>query len=290
MDSKDRIKIVKRVSIITVIVNILLSVIKIIVGTIGFSSAIVADGIHSLSDVFTTIIAFLGVIMSAKKADDDHQYGHEKFEPVMSKILATVLIITAAFIGYKGIVNINNVENLVTPSKLNLIVAIISIITKEWMYRYTIVASVQINSSALRADAWHHRSDAMSSVGSLIGVGGAIFGVTILDPIASIVIAMIILKVAVEIYLKSIDEIMDKAANEETINRINELIMSVEGVLSVDELLTRQHVAFLYVDVEIGVKGELSLWESHEIAEKVHHLIEEKIESVKHCMVHVNPY
>lgn len=290
MDSKDRIKIVKRVSIITVIVNILLSVIKIIVGTIGFSSAIVADGIHSLSDVFTTIIAFLGVIMSAKKADDDHQYGHEKFEPVMSKILATVLIITAAFIGYKGIVNINNVENLVTPSKLNLIVAIISIITKEWMYRYTIVASVQINSSALRADAWHHRSDAMSSVGSLIGVGGAIFGVTILDPIASIVIAMIILKVAVEIYLKSIDEIMDKAANEETINRINELIMSVEGVISVDELLTRQHVALIYVDVEIGVKGELSLWESHEIAEKVHHLVEEKIESVKHCMVHVNPY
>ena len=290
MDSKNRIKIVKRVSIITVIVNILLSVIKIVVGTIGYSSAIVADGIHSLSDVFTTIIAFLGVTLSSKKADEDHQYGHEKFEPVMSKILATVLIITAVFIGYKGILNINNVENLVTPSKLNLIVAIISIITKEWMYRYTVVAAVRINSSALRADAWHHRSDAMSSVGSLIGVGGAILGITILDPIASIVIAMIILKVAVSIYLKSIDEIMDKSANEETILKINELIMSVEGVHSVDELLTRQHVALLYVDVEIGVKGELSLWESHEIAETVHLLIEEKIEIVKHCMVHVNPY
>jgi cation diffusion facilitator family transporter len=130
----------------------------------------------------------------------------------------------------------------------------------------------------------------MSSVGSLIGVGAAILGYKFFDPLAAIVIAVIILKVAIEIYLKSVDEVMDKSADDETIESIREVTESVEGVLSIDLLLTRQHVNLVYVDIEIGVKGDLSLWEAHEIAEAVHEQVEEKIESVKHCMVHVNPY
>jgi cation diffusion facilitator family transporter len=158
------------------------------------------------------------------------------------------------------------------------------------MYHYTVAAATKIKSSALKADAWHHRSDAMSSIGSLIGVGGAILGFKFFDPLAAIVIAIIILKVAVEIYLKSVDEVMDKSADEETIEQIRETVLNVEGVLSIDLLLTRQHVSLVYVDLEIGVKGDLSLWKAHEIAEEVHEKVENEIDTVKHCMVHVNPY
>lgn len=286
----DRVKVATRVSVLTVIVNIFLSVIKVIIGLVGHSSSIVADGIHSMTDVFTTVIAFVGVRLSAKKADEDHQYGHEKFEPVMSKVLATVLIVTALLIGYNGIKNMFNVEALVKPSVLNLFAAGISIVTKEWMYHYTVKAANKINSGALKADAWHHRSDAMSSIGSLIGVGGAILGFQFFDPLAAVVIAVIILKVAVDIYLKSVDEVMDKSANDETIQLIRDTATAVDGVLSIDLLLTRQHASVLYVDMEIGVKGDLTLWKAHDIAEEVHEEIEKHIPTVKHCMVHVNPY
>ncbi len=287
---ENRVKVAKRVSIITVLWNTILSIVKVVIGTLGHSGAIVADGIHSMTDVFTTIIAYAGVHLSAKKADDDHPYGHEKFEPVMSKILATVLIITGLLIGYNGIKNMFRADELVKPSTLNLIAAGLSIVVKEWMYRYTIKAADKINSSALKADAWHHRSDAFSSIGSLIGVGGAILGFKFLDPLAAVVISLIILKIAVEIYIKSVDEVMDKSADEETTTLIRECVHNVEGVVAIDLLLTRQHASVLYVDIEIGVNGDLSLWKAHAIAEKVHNVVEDEVESVKHCMVHVNPY
>lgn len=290
MENNERIKIATKVSLVTVIVNMFLSVIKVIIGTIGQSSSIVADGIHSMTDVFTTVIAYVGVRLSAKQADDDHPYGHEKFEPVMSKVLATVLIVTALLIGYSGLKNMFRADELVTPSRLNLIAALVSIIVKEWMYHYTVKAANKIKSSALKADAWHHRSDALSSIGSLLGVGAAILGYKFFDPLAAIVIAVIILKVAIEIYLKSVDEVMDKSADDETNDKIRQVALSVDGVLSVDLLLTRQHVSVIYVDMEIGVQGDLSLWKAHDIAENVHLKIEEEVESVKHCMVHVNPY
>lgn len=286
---ENRVEVAKKVSIVTVLWNTILSVIKIVVGLLGHSSAIVADGIHSMSDVFTTVIAFVGVQLSAKQADDDHQYGHEKFEPVMSKLLATVLIVTALFIGYNGIKSMFS-GNLETPSALNLAAAVLSIVVKEWMYRYTIKAANKINSSALKADAWHHRTDAFSSIGSLLGVGGAILGFKFLDPLAAVVIALIIIKVGVEIYMKSIDEIMDKSADEETTQQIRATVSKVEGVVAIDLLLTRQHASLIYVDIEIGVNGDLTLWRAHEIAERVHHAVEDEIELVKHCMVHVNPY
>ena len=287
---ENRVKVAKRVSIITVLWNTILSIVKVVIGTLGHSGAIVADGIHSMTDVFTTVIAYAGVHLSAKKADDDHPYGHEKFEPVMSKILATVLIITGLLIGYNGIKNMFRADELVKPSTLNLIAAGLSIVVKEWMYRYTKKAADKINSSALKADAWHHRSDALSSIGSLIGVGGAILGFKFLDPLAAVVIALIILKIAVEIYLKSIDEVMDKSADEDTTALIRECVQKVDGVVAIDLLLTRQHASVLYVDIEIGVNGDLSLWKAHAVAEKVHNVVEDEVESVKHCMVHVNPY
>lgn len=286
----ERVKIATRVSIVTVIVNAFLSVIKVLIGLVGHSSSIVADGIHSMTDVFTTVIAYIGVRLSAKQADEDHPYGHEKFEPVMSKVLATVLIVTALLIGYNGIRNMFNTAALVKPSGINLIAAGLSIVTKEWMYHYTVKAANKINSGALKADAWHHRSDALSSIGSLIGVAGAMLGYKFFDPLAAIVIAIIILKVAIDIYLKSVDEVMDKSADVETTEKIRSIAEAVEGVLKVDLLLTRQHASVLYVDMEIGVQGDLSLWKAHDIAEAVHDAIEENITSVKHCMVHVNPY
>lgn len=285
----ERVQIARRVSLVTVLWNTILSVIKIVVGFFGHSSAIVADGIHSMSDVFTTVIAYIGVQLSAKKADEDHQYGHEKFEPVMSKILATVLIVTALLLGYNGIKNMFS-GSLETPSVLNLGAAALSIVVKEWMYRYTIKAANKINSNALKADAWHHRTDAFSSIGSLIGVGGALLGFKFLDPLAAVVIAIIIIKVGVEIYMKSVDEVMDKSADEETIQTIKEVVQAVEGVIAIDLLLTRQHASLIYVDIEIGVHGDLTLWKAHAIAEKVHLEVEDAVDAVKHCMVHVNPY
>lgn len=290
MEIKEKLKILKKVSISTIIINSILSILKITVGTIGFSSAIVADGVHSFTDVFTTIIAYVGVKMSSKKADEDHQYGHEKLESVMSKLLANILILTALYIGYKGILNLFSNKEIITPSKLNLVVAIISIIVKENMYHYTLKASTKIKSSALKADAWHHRSDAMSSVGSLIGVGGAILGYSFFDPLASIVIAIIILKIAIEIYIKSVNEVIDKAASDETIIKIKEIVSSIDGVIQIDLLLTRQHANLVYVDLEIGVKGDLLLWDAHAISEEVHDKLEDNISEIKHCMVHVNPY
>lgn len=287
---ENRVEIAKKVSIVTVLWNTILSVVKVVIGTLGNSGAIVADGIHSMTDVFTTVIAYVGVRLSAKQADEDHPYGHEKFEPVMSKILATVLIVTALMIGLNGIKNIFRADELMTPSALNLVAAGLSIVVKEWMYRYTLKSANEINSSALKADAWHHRSDAFSSIGSLIGVGGAILGFKFFDPLASIVIALIILKIAVEIYIKSVDEVMDKSADEETTSKIRAAVQTVKGVVAIDLLLTRQHASVLYVDIEIGVNGDLTLWKAHLIAEKVHHVVEREVELVKHCMVHVNPY
>lgn len=207
----------------------------------------------------------------------------------MSKILATVLIVTALLLGYNGIKNMFS-GSLETPSVLNLGAAALSIVVKEWMYRYTIKAANKINSNALKADAWHHRTDAFSSIGSLIGVGGALLGFKFLDPLAAVVIAIIIIKVGVEIYMKSVDEVMDKSADEETIQTIKEVVQAVEGVIAIDLLLTRQHASLIYVDIEIGVHGDLTLWKAHAIAEKVHLEVEDAVDAVKHCMVHVNPY
>lgn len=280
-----------RVSYISILLNCILSVIKILSGIFGHSSAMVSDGIHSASDLFSTLIVIIGFKVSSKQADDDHPYGHERLECVSSILLAMILAIVGFTIGKTGILMIvsGNYETKQIPSILTLIVAIISITSKEWMYRFTMKTAKKIHSPSLTADAWHHRSDALSSIGSLIGIGGAILGFPVLDPLASVVICIMIIKVAFDIFMDSIDKLTDRSCDEETRELLRSLILKQKGVLAIDDIKTRIFGARLYVDVEIRADGSQSLWEAHAVAEKVHNAIETELPIVKHCMVHVNP-
>lgn len=288
MENKEKINIVNRISLVTIVANVVLSFIKIVVGLIGKSSAIIADGFHSMSDVFSTVVAFIGIKLAGRSDDENHPYGHEKIEPVIGKILANILLLTAAYMAYKGFKDIFYGSYRI-PERITIYAAILSIIVKEWMYRYTVKGAKKIESSALMADAWHHRSDSLSSVGSLFGVVGARMGYPILDPIASVIISIFIGKVAISIYMKSIHDLIDTAADEETIKSLENIILSTKGVIKIDDLKTRKHANKLYVDVEIAVDESLTVSEAHKIAEDVHDTIERKIKRVKHCMVHVNP-
>lgn len=281
-----------KVSIVSIIVNLLLSLFKLIAGIWGASGAMISDAVHSASDVFSTFIVMIGVTISNKKSDKEHPYGHERLECVASVILAIVLFATGIGIGIDGIQKIaaGNYGDMEIPKKIALLAAIASIAVKEWMYWYTRAAAKKINSGALMADAWHHRSDSLSSIGAFIGILGARLGFPVLDPIASVVICIFIGKAALDIFKDSIDKMIDKSCDEQTIKKMERLVLSESGVKGIDVLRTRMFGAKVYVDVEISVDENMMLKESHEIAEEVHEAIEKAFPQVKHCMVHVNPF
>lgn len=284
-------RIAMRVSAVSIAGNLALSLLKLLAGVIAHSGAMISDAVHSASDVFSTFIVIIGVQLSGKDSDEEHQYGHERLECVASILLALVLALTGVGIGAAGIEKITggNYNDLEIPGLLALGAAILSIVVKEWMYWYTRAAAKKINSGALMADAWHHRSDALSSVGALIGIAGARLGFPVLDPVASVVICLFILKAAFEIFKDAMDKMVDKSCDEETVVHIREIILAQPGVEGVDVIRTRLFGAKMYVDVEIQADGEKTLNETHAIAEQVHDAIETEFAQVKHCMVHVNP-
>lgn len=284
-------KVAMKVSNVSIIINLLLSAFKLFAGIFARSSAMISDAVHSASDVFSTFIVIIGVNIAAKKSDEEHPYGHERFECVASIILAVILFATGLGIGYEGIKEIigDNYGKLQAPGVLALAAACISIAVKEWMYWYTRAAAKKINSGALMADAWHHRSDALSSIGAFIGILGARMGFPILDPIASIVICLFILKASYDIFKDATDKMIDKSCEEEVIASMKSVIMNQSGVISIDVLKTRLFGAKIYVEIEIEADGAKTLNETHAIAESVHTAIEKNFPSVKHCMVHVNP-
>lgn len=280
-----------RVSLNTIIVNITLSVFKLAAGLIARSGAMVSDAVHSASDVFSTVIVMIGVHISSKDSDSEHPYGHERMECVAAILLACILALTGIGIGITGIQNlISGVSgSLLAPGLLALVAAVVSIAVKEGMYWYTRAAAKKLSSGALMADAWHHRSDALSSVGSFIGIGGAILGFPILDPLASIVICLFIVKAAYDIFKDGIDKMVDKSCPEETCREIRGVVLAVPGVEGIDLLKTRMFGPRIYIDIEISADGNQTLYAAHHIAEQVHARIEGSFAEVKHCMVHVNP-
>jgi len=278
-----------RVSIVSIAANIGLSLAKLAAGVIASSGAMISDALHSASDVLSTLIVIFGIRLSRKEADESHPYGHERFECVSAIVLAVILCATGIGIGISGIRKIFSGEELKTPGWLALGAAVLSIAVKEIMYQYTVRAAKKINSPSLRADAWHHRSDALSSVGSFAGILGALLGLPVLDPIASVLIAALVVKVSVDIFVDAVRRMTDRACDEGTVEELNEIILGIDGVMSVDLIRTRLFGDKIYVDVEIGADGNMSLSESHEVAENVHHAIEAYSPNVKHCMVHVNP-
>lgn len=285
-------KIAMRVSVISIVINLVLSLVKLLAGIVADSGAMVSDAIHSASDVFSTIIVMIGVQVSGRKSDKDHQYGHERLECVASIVLAVVLCATGFGIGYKGLRTVigGRYEELAVPGVLALAAAVLSIVVKEYMFWYTRAAAKKINSGALMADAWHHRSDSLSSIGALAGIFGSRMGYPVLDSVASVVISIFIIKASYDIFKDAVDKMVDKACDDETIARMRKLILAQEGVLGIDVLRTRLFGNKIYVDIEIAADGSRTLNETHATAECVHNKIEQNFQGVKHCMVHVNPY
>lgn len=284
-------RVAMRVSTVSIIANAVLTVFKLLAGVIANSGAMISDAVHSASDVFSTVVVIIGIRISRKDSDRNHPYGHERLECVAAIVLSTILAATGLGIGYSAVKKIagGDYASLAVPGLAALLAAVVSIVVKEGMYQYTKVHARRIDSSALMADAWHHRSDALSSVGALIGIAGARLGFPILDPVASLAICFFIEKAAYEIFMDAVDKMVDKACDEETEVALKECAAAQEGVLGVDLLQTRVFGNKIYVDIEIRADGEETLRRAHETAERVHDSIEKSFPRVKHIMVHVNP-
>ena len=291
MKSQEPKAVAMRVSLISIAVNLLLSVFKLLAGIFASSGAMISDSIHSASDVFSTIIVMIGVQLAGRAADDSHQYGHERFECIASIALSIILLETGLLIGWNGLKTIFSgaYESIPVPGVLALIAAVVSIAVKEWMFWYTRAAAKRINSSALMADAWHHRSDSLSSIGALVGIGFSLAGFPVMDSVASVVICIFIVKAAVDIFKDAAGKMVDQACDPETIQEMTQVIQNQPGVIRLDLLHTRLFGSKIYVDAEIAVQGDLPLRQAHAIAEEVHHAIETSVPMVKHGMVHVNP-
>ena len=286
----DQREIVNKLSRVGILGNILLSAFKLFAGIFGKSGAMVSDAVHSLYDVFATLIAYIGVRLSQRQEDTEHPYGHERLECVAAMILGLILAGTGLGIGYSGIRKIFfERAALETPTLLPLIAAVVSILVKEGMYRYTMYYANKMDSSAFRADAWHHRSDALSSIGSFIGIGMARLGFPVMDPIASLIICALILKVAFDIIRDSISKMLDTSCGDDYEQKIRRFVEEQPGVERVDLLHTRQFGNKVYIDLEIAVNRDLSLGDAHAIAERVHGNVEQGFPNVKHVMIHVNP-
>lgn len=284
----DNVKIGTRASWISIIINILLSIFKLAGAILGKSTAMLADTVHSLADIATTIVVIIGLKVSNKEADENHPYGHEKFEPIFTKVISFLLVITGLSIGYKGVVD-SIKGNLVIPGRIALAAALASIIVKESLYWYTLIIAKKIKSISMEADAWHHRSDAISSIGTFIGIFFARKGFKIFDPLAAIVVCIIIVKVGVEYYLKAINELVDHKASNEIIEQIHSITKNIHGVKEVTSLKTRIFGNKIYADIGISVDKYISIEEGHKIAEEVHKNIEENLLDIKHCSVIIHP-
>lgn len=280
-----------KVSLISVAVNLILSGFKLIAGIFGHSRALVADAAHSASDVLTTVVVMAALFISGKGPDEDHPYGHQKYESLASLFLGVLL-------GYVGIkIGADAIKSLVTesyktaakPGMLAAVAAAVSILVKEMMYHITMHVAKKERSNALKADAWHHRSDALSSIGSLVGVLFAGFGFPVMDAVASLVICIFILKTTVDIVWDAVKVLTDSSCDKKTEEAIRTTVREVPDVRRIDMLKTRRFGSGYYMDVEISVDGGKLLSEAHEVAEHVHDMVEQTYPEVLHCMVHVNP-
>lgn len=277
-------------SVMSIAINVVLSIVKLVGGLVSHSSALVSDAIHSASDVVSTVIVIVGVNISSKSPDKEHPYGHERMESISALLLAIVLCGTGCMIGFTGLKNIIQGNYSEVTGSIALISAVLSIVVKEWQYQYTKKVATEIHSDSLMADAWHHRSDALSSVGSAVGIVGVMLGFPVMDSVASIVICVFIIIAGVNIMREAIDKLVDKSCDDSTIDAMESVIMSQRGVRGVDELKTRLFGSKVYIDVTILIDEDTILKDAHQIAENVHDSVESSFSNVKHCMVHIHPY
>ena len=279
-----------KISRISILVNLLLSAGKLAAGLLAHSGAMISDAVHSASDVFSTLVVIVGVKLSGKESDREHPYGHERMECVAAILLSGILLATGLVIGWEGIQKIlSERSELQAPGILAAAAALISILVKELLFRYVRGFARKQDSTALMAEAWHHRSDALSSIGALAGILGARAGFPVLDPLASVVICVFIAKAAADIFRDAVDKMVDHSCDEETEDRIRLCAVEQPEVERIDLLKTREFGNRIYIEMEIAVNGDLPLRQAHDAAERVHDEIERRFPKVKHIMIHVNP-
>ena len=295
MKTASREKSIYRVTWIGSLVNFLLMAFKFVAGIVGHSSALVADAVHSLSDFATDIVVIVFVRISGKPEDEDHRYGHGKYETLATAIIGLALFAVGIGLLVGGATKVADVINgaiLPAPSMVALIAAAVSIVSKEILYRYTVRVGKNLNSQAVVANAWHHRSDAFSSIGTLVGVGGAIFlgeKWRILDPIAAIVVSTFIIKVAFDLIKPCIDELLERSLPAETEKQILEIITSFPEVSSPHHLRTRRIGNHIAIEVHIRMDGQTSLEEAHTTATKVEKRLKEEFGPDTHIGIHMEP-
>lgn len=284
-----------RVTLLGSFVNLLLVVFKFIAGIVGHSAAMIADAVHSLSDFITDIIVIIFVAISGKPEDSDHSYGHGKYETLATAVIGIILFFVGVGIlisGIKAIVGALQGEPLQAPSLLALIAAVISIVVKEALYHYTVKRGKALDSSSVVANAWHHRSDALSSIGTAIGIGGAVFlgeQWRILDPIAAVVVSIFIVKVAVELIKPCIDELVERSLPEEVEQRIHALILQSPQVSSPHHLRTRRIGSCIAIEVHIRMDGQISLSEAHQVASDIERRLKAEFGEKTHIGIHMEP-
>ncbi len=276
-------------------VNFMLLIFKFVAGIVGHSSAMIADAVHSLSDFATDIIIIAFVRISEKPQDENHDYGHGKYETFATAIIGTVLLSVGIGIlidSTRNIIAFCNGERIEAPGMLALAAALISILSKEAIYRYTMVKGKRLNSKAVMANAWHHRSDALSSVGTLVGIGGSIFlgkSWRVLDPLAALVVSLFIIKVSVRLIKPCIDELLEKSLPKEIEDKILDIILSFSEVRSPHHLRTRYIGNRIAIEVHIRMNGDMTLKEAHDITKKIEASLKEEFGENTHIGIHMEP-
>jgi cation diffusion facilitator family transporter len=291
----DRTAKVTFVTLVGSVVNIILTVFKIFAGVLGRSTAMIADGIHSLSDLLSDIVVIVFVKISAKGRDKDHDYGHGKFETFATLIISLMLIVVAVNLMSGGINKIRQIldgGDVSSPGMIALWAAVASIVLKEILYRYTIIQGKALNSPMMIANAWHHRSDAFSSVGSLLGIAGAIFlgdKFVILDPITGCVISIFILVMAVKMSVPAIKELLDVSLPDDVEEKIEATAKSVKGVVDLHELKTRREGPGIIMEGHLVLDSEISLKEAHDISKKVEESLRKEFGTETQISLHLEP-
>jgi len=285
----ERYQATRRITLIGLVVNLLLGVGKIIVGIIAHSQSLVADGIHSLSDLATDVMVIFAAKHAHREADEEHPYGHGRIETAMTVALGAVLILVAAGIAWDAVGRLFDPDKLLVPGKLALLAALVSVLAKEGLYHYTMMVARRLRSGMLRANAWHHRSDAVSSIVVMIGVAGTMAGLPYLDAIAAVIVGFMVAKIGWELAWRSLQELIDTALDERELQRIRDAIRDVRGVRALHMLRSRMSGGDALLDVHIQVDPTLSVSEGHQIGEKVRQTLINDIDAVADVTVHIDP-
>ncbi len=280
---------VRKVTLVGAVIDLLLGVVKIVIGISAGSQALVADGVHSLSDLATDFLVLFAAKHSHRAADAEHPYGHGRIETVATVVLGAALILVAVGISYDAMRRILEPELLMHPGVLALVVALISVLSKEAIYQYTARVARRLRSNMLHANAWHSRSDAISSIVVAIGIGGAMLGYPYLDAIAAVAVALMIAKIGWDLLWKSLQELIDTSLEDEEVEAIRKFIVGVHGVQALHMLRTRRSGADALIDVHILVDPTLSVSEGHQIGEQVRTGLIEQMEDISDVTVHIDP-